>query len=474
MPTIKDIHDEEPSEETNPQKKPKATSSWFNWTIPLLLISIGFCFLVFYPSPEKNQYTSNKKTATKITKASELNSNTTPQNLANKLVQRFFNGTEEDRTAQLSALEKTLIFLQSQNTNTLANKAYNDLKNNNLNSAIKLLISLSSQQETLQSSATMWINIGNIQNLSSSPQALQAYKKASEIDPENMNAWSQQGHVYRQMKQFDRAEKAFKRVQSFANQSTANQALTLANFGLLNISKGNLAEAEDAFNQSLSIYKKIEDDTGIANTSYQLAGLFQRSDRFKKAETYYLNALEIQEKQDNFKALATTHTGLGSLYQAMQMSQKAQKAYETALEISLNNNFDEDTTNLYKNLGSIAEQNGQIEKAQDYYAKASGEEINNRDSNSIADELGKQAIQSRKNRDFIAAEEQHKQAIKIYQENKYLPGTIVQQTNLGFLYRAWGKNDLACLVWRDTLVIAKRSNNNREGRIQALLDSTCQ
>ena len=249
----------------NIKVKTEKKSNWFNWFVPLLLISIGIGFLVLYPTPDPQQTIQPKFNQAKISEPVEIIFNA--PSLSKELVSRYFNGTEEDRNEQTNALEKTLNVLNI-SSNPQAAKALSELKSSNINAAKKSLITLASTQSNLQESSQTWINIGNIQNLSSSRQALQAYKKASDIDPENVNAYSRQGHVYRQLKQFDLAEKAYKRVQSFGNQSTVNQALTLANFGMLNVSKGKLAEAEDAFNESLSIYKRIQDEAGIANLSF--------------------------------------------------------------------------------------------------------------------------------------------------------------------------------------------------------------
>jgi len=116
---------------------------------------------------------------------------------------------------------------------------------------------------------------------------------------------------------------------------------------------------------------------------------------------------------------------------------------------------------------------GDTDKAQEYFAKAQGNDPSASQTNQFADELGKQAIANRKQRNFLVAEEQHKQAIKIYQNNKSIAGTISQQINLGFLYKVWGKPDLSCLVWRDTLMISQRANSTRAGRVQQLVDQNC-
>ncbi|MGK0271654.1 MAG: tetratricopeptide (TPR) repeat protein [Cocleimonas sp.] len=450
--------------------KQKKGSNWFNWFVPLLLISIGVGFLVLYPAPDPQLIDLPKINNVNSTKPVEIVFNA--NSLSNELVSRYFNGTNEDKNAQKVALKRTLDTL-SVSSNPQAKKALLELQSSNINAAKKSLVNLASQQSDLQKSSQTWINIGNIQNLSSSRQALQAYKKASDIDPENITAYSRQGDVYRQLKQLDLAEKAYKRVQSFANQSTANQALTLSNFGLLNVSKGKLVEAEDAFNEALSIYKKIEDSNGVADISFNLANLYKGSERFVRAESHYKTALKNFTERNDFKKVANTHAALGELFQTMQLYIKAQNQYEIALEVNTNNNFEESKPAIYQSLGEVAEENGDTERAKNYFAKAKGIDPDATQDNSVADELGRQAIANRKQRDFLKAEEQHKQAIRIYQNNNSIAGTISQQINLGFLYKVWDKQDLSCLVWRDTLMISERANSPRTSRVQQLVDTSC-
>jgi tetratricopeptide (TPR) repeat protein len=355
-----------------------------------------------------------------------------------------------------------------------ARTALAELKSNNINTAIKALITLSNNQLNLQESAKTWINIGNIQNLTSTKQALLAYKKASDYDSSNSNAWSRQGDIYRQLKQFDNAEIAYKKVQALGNQDIANEAFSLANFGLLNQSKGDLVAAEKAFSQALDIYSKIENDAGIASTSEYLASLYTNSEQFDKAEKFYLKALKIHQSLEHPQNIATAHSALGSLYQTMKLSNKAQTHYEKALEINLNNNFKGNIASLYSNLGILAQQNGKEEKSKEYFEKSLEHNKDIKRSNSTANQYGNLAILNRKQKNYEKAESYHRQAIEIYKYNKHMAGVVSQQINLGFLYKVWQKNDQACNIWRDSLIILKRTSSDRTNRVEQLLKSSCQ
>jgi len=226
-----EVEDEEPKKEKKVKKKVKKpkksgkASIWFNWSVPILLIIGAFSTLVFYPEPDPLTISQTKVVKPKQSTNRIFNA----QALSQELVSGYFNGTDEDRDIQTSALAETLDVLHKSD-NEQESKALAELEKRNFNSAKKLLISFSGAQSNLQKSSQTWINIGNIQNLTSSRQALQAYKKASDIDPDNIGAYTRQVHVHKQLKQFDLAEKAYKRIQSFANRGTANKALNIAKF----------------------------------------------------------------------------------------------------------------------------------------------------------------------------------------------------------------------------------------------------
>ena len=448
-------------------KNNKTKGSWFNWFVPILLVLLAIATLLFYPEPKKSTSSPATIKQSSITKTEFF----VAKNLATQLVTTFFNGSEEDRTEQIHALENTLNHLNSNTSDTTKN-ILDALKNSNINASITALTTLANKQENLRESAKTWVNIGNIQNLTSAEQALQAYQKASEFDSDNSDAWNRQGHIHRHLKQFDLAEKAYKRVQALANQSTSDQALSLSNFGLLNQTKGDFKSAEEAYSEALDIYTKIGNDAGIASTNENLASLYKNWNVFDRAEKHYLIAFDNHEKLNNFQAMATIHTSLGSLYQSMKKTKKAQSHYEKALQIRQENSFNENISELYNILGSVAEQNGQIEKSKHYFEKSLTLKKGKRPI-SAADQFGKLATENRSKKNFLKAESYHKKAIEIYQENNNRNGVISQKINLGFLYKVWNKPEQACNTWKETYSLLSNSDNRIE-RIRALLQTNCQ
>ena len=442
--------------------------SVIDWLVPLLLVLTTIAVLIFYPSPSLKPDTP-KSTSTKTQKPDDSH----PTNeIATTLVYTFFNGSNEERSIQIDALTSTLNHLK---TDTSGNTtiALDALKTSNINKAIQSLISFTHKQDDMREAAKTWVNIGNIQNLTSAEQALQAYKKASELDAENSNAWNRQANIYRRLKLFDKAEDAYKNVQNISGDDVDNTALSLANLGLLNQSKGDLKAAEDAFLQALEIYEKANNNAGIASTCENLASLYTNSKNFENAEDFYLKALKNYQKQNKAENTAKIYTALGSLKQSMKDTEMAQFYYENALEVSINNNFKDNIADLYSNLGILAQQNGMLEKSKEYFEQSLDLNKNIERTIGAADQYGNLAIVNRKKGKFEAAEKFHLKAIDIYAEKKHNNGIVSQKTNLGFLYKAWKKPKKACEVWNSIMSILLETNTDRAERINQLIQATC-
>jgi tetratricopeptide (TPR) repeat protein len=298
-----------------------------------------------------------------------------------------------------------------------------------------------------------------------------AYQKAIELDSTNPEAWSRLGHTHRRLKQFNLAETAYKKARSLGTTGIADKALSLANIGLLNQSKGKLRKAEIAFLNALKIYTEIDNEQGIASTSENLANVYKNLNLLDKAEKHYLSTLAIHTKNNSFQNTATLNTTLADLYQQQKLTGKAQSHYETALRISQENSFKGNFANLYNKLALLAQQNGDVEKSQNYFNKSLNFSNDLKQSVGSADQYGKLAIKNRNLKKYDVAEDYHKKAIAIYQQNNHINGVISQKINLGFLYKIWQKKQLACDIWHDSLTLLKSTKSSRTDRIVKLLQN---
>lgn len=429
---------------------------------------MAFATLILYPTPEP---VKPKPKPIKVVHQ-EFSAN----KIALSLVDHFFNGSEDDEVAEVRALENTINYLNTdtaEDTNTILS----NLQNNNLSPVIQSLTGKANNQKLPQESAKLWVHIGNIQNLTSTKQALQAYIKASTKDPDNSNAWNRQGHIHRQLKHFSKAESAFKKVKALDSQSTTNQASYLLNLAQISQSKGDTKAAEESLLEALEIYTTFEHDKGIISSSENLASIYKKTKKYKQAETHYLIALKIHKKNEQTTDAVAARTALGDLYLIMEKTKEAQTQYEKALEICINNNFEKKLAGLYNTLGSLAEQNGKLDLSKGYFEKALllGTSIDSNTQRTVgtASQLANLATVNRKKKKYENAEKFYLKAIEIYAENNNANGINSQKINLGFLYKVWGKPQKACQVWRGSLSQLHKSRDKRLAQIQQLIRTNC-
>lgn len=392
------------------------------------------------------------------------------QQLSLKYLSKKGTSAEEDR----QALNNTLNNL-SRSDSATDRLALQQLKAGELDEAITTLKAQALDTKAPREAAKHWLDIGNLQNLNSGDDALSAYQKSVTLDPDNINAWNRIGHLERQHKQYDRAEIAYRNVTRLGNNQSQTQALALANFGLLYQTQNKTEEAIDAFAQALKINTTLNNNAGIASNSENLASLYRQLNQWENAEQYYRRALEVYKADKHVAKSIELHAALGSLYQANQQSELALSEYQQALALNVENPDKRFNASLYSSMGILAQQSNELDKAEEYFNQALAlyEEMNN--LRGTADQLSNLATVSRSRRQYEASEVLHLKAIALYEQGKYPQAITTQHTNLGFLYTAWKKNDLACQYWRKSIEgLTGERNGARRARIEAIIERDCQ
>jgi len=392
------------------------------------------------------------------------------QQLSLKYLSKKGTAAEEDR----QALNNTLNNL-SRSDSDVGRLALQQLKAGELDEAISTLKAQALDTKAPRDAAKHWLDIGNLQNLHSDEDALSAYQKSVTLDPDNINAWNRIGHLERQRKQYDRAEIAYRNVTRLGNDQSQTQALALANFGLLYQTQNKTDQAIDAFSQALKINTTLNNAAGIASNSENLASLYRQQSQWESAEQHYRRALEIHKAAKHIAKSIELHAALGSLYQANQQSELALSEYQQALELNTENPDKRFNASLYSSMGILAQQSNELDKAEEYFNQALAlyEEMNN--LRGRADQLNHLATLNRSRRQYEASEALHLQAIALYEQGNYPQAVTTQHTNLGFLYTAWKKNDLACQSWRKSIEgLTSAHDSARKARIEAIIERDCQ
>ncbi len=447
----------------------KSNISWLNKLLIILLIvgivSIAWVFndslrVFFFPEPANPNQANFIKTDSIATLGEQL---------VNKYVSA--NIQTKKRNNILQAVNNSLQHLLQ----TGHHQALQLLQTLELKASIDYLIEAVKQEEKSRDAAKLWIDIGNLQQLQSSQLVFYAYKKASQLDDKNSNAWNRLGHYYRQQKQFSLAENAYSKVLQVSIDATTTQAVALANFGLLYQAQGKLDKAEASYLKALTINAAKKNRSSSASNSENLAIIYKNNNNFELSEKYYLEALEHYKSLKQTNAIASVCASLASLYHHYQHLDKAKEYYQIALKIYQANDNKKKIANAYSNLGILYQQQGSLDKATDFFQKSL--EINQKikQQQGIANQYGNLGVLYRLQKKFTQSESFHLRSLSLYQKLKHSEGVSQQQTNLGFLYQAWGQTGKACQYWQEskqTLVLLH--NKNRIERISQLIEKHCE
>ena len=460
------------------KNREKPGTQWLDWFVPGLLIAIAIGTLIFYPAPRKTEPPQdNLKTTTSNPVQLDRPTKLEVTQTANNLVNTFYNGSQQQSKILSQALAQTLQQL-NQSKEDIPHQALTALTNQNLSHSVDLLKAYANQLLNLNKAAQVWVDIANIQNLTSANQALLAYQKATELDPENLYAWHRQADILKQLYRQEEAKVIDKKIRALANKDVSHKGILLNQQGLQKLAQGQTKSAQALFAEALNIFTTIEDENGIASTNLNLAKLYQKKGMHAKAISSYQYAITIYQQQDDFKKEAESLIALGDFYVSIDDLEKAQATYEKALQVGQNNSMSELLSKLFDKLGKLSQEQGDYLKAEEYFSRSlSANSLPDKDIKqaiATADQYANQAILNRTKGKFKIAENYHQKALEIYAKNRHTSGVISQLTNMGFLYKVWRKPEQACASWKRSLALLKKNNSSRLERIQQLIrDNNC-
>ncbi|MFQ5901654.1 MAG: tetratricopeptide repeat protein [Thermodesulfobacteriota bacterium] len=213
-------------------------------------------------------------------------------------------------------------------------------------------------------------------------EAVEAYKKAIELDPAYFDARNNLGITYQELGMYDKALSEFKEslkinpnhfkahhnlglvynnkgyidkaIQEYriASRINPDYAETHNNLGVAYAAQGRI---EDAVREYM-ITLKLEPDS--AKIHYNIANAYYNQKRLNDAAKEFQAALELEP--DN----AESYYGLGLVYSDLKRYPDALKIFQTALKIK------PDHSESYNNIGNIYLMQGRVEMAIEEYRKA--------------------------------------------------------------------------------------------------------
>jgi transcriptional regulator with PAS, ATPase and Fis domain/Flp pilus assembly protein TadD len=164
------------------------------------------------------------------------------------------------------------------------------------------------------------------------------------------------------------AKKAFEILKNTKENKRVAQVQHI--MGIIYAHLGDLKNAELQFIDTVSTYRRIDDQKGIIDTCNELARIcFIRSD-FHRAIEYINDALDLSEKIKDEKMKAQLLGNLGTIYMIRDEWQQAQKNLLASLELNTKHKEEINTCRCLLSLGYLSVLLREFSKAESYLKKA--------------------------------------------------------------------------------------------------------
>ena len=146
--------------------------------------------------------------------------------------------------------------------------------------------------------AEAYRNLGALAFLDDTQKSLKAYRRATQLDPDNANGWNQLGHLLDRIGKLDEAINAYQTVLRLGQEHKNQEEIAVAygNLGNVYQTRGDLDKAIEYYKKALEIGKELGNKERIAIQYGNLGNVYQTRGDLDKAIEYYNKGLQIDEE----------------------------------------------------------------------------------------------------------------------------------------------------------------------------------
>jgi tetratricopeptide (TPR) repeat protein len=227
--------------------------------------------------------------------------------------------------------------------------------------------------------------------LDNTQEALNAYRRATELDPDNGEGWNQLGHLLQRVGKWQKAKIAYENVLQIGkcSQSIKLIAMSYGNLGMIHKKKGELNEALNMYQNSLNITEKSDDPElkAIASNQYGNIGIvFKEQGKYDEAIGMYKEGekIDISLGKSREKNLALKYANEGIVYYKQEKCLLAIKMQRKSLRLHKKLQNKEGFIINYGNLGNIYQSAGKLDNAIEFFEKSLNFSIEIEDKERIA------------------------------------------------------------------------------------------
>ncbi|MBE8516098.1 tetratricopeptide repeat protein [Amycolatopsis sp. H6(2020)] len=225
------------------------------------------------------------------------------------------------------------------------------------------------------------------------------------------------------------------------NEESGNRAAMATSYhqlGNLAYLRGDYAEAERRYTDSLTILEELGNRDGMARSYHQLGMLAQDRGDYAEAERRYTDSLTINEESGNRAAMATSYHQLGMLAQDRGDYAEAERRYTDSLTILEELGNRDGMARSYHQLGMLAQDRGDYAEAERRYTDSLTilEELGNRDG--MATSYHQLGMLAQDRGDYAEAERRYTDSLTINEESGNRAAIASTHRQLGTLAQARG------------------------------------
>ncbi|HYD64803.1 tetratricopeptide repeat protein [Azospirillum sp.] len=273
-------------------------------------------------------------------------------------------------------------------------------------------------------------HLGALAFLNDTEKALDAYRKAVELDPYNHDGWNRLGHLLFRIGALNDAQQAYERVLSLGDKAGEREVVAKAtgNLGLIYQMRGDLDKAEEFHHKALNLNNEIGQKDGMARQYGNLGLIYRIRGNLAKAEEHHQKALDLNTELGRNEGIASSYSNLGLIYQmrgnlyksdklldkSEELLDKSEELFRKALDLEISLGRKDNIANIYGNLGVTYRLRNDLNKAEEHLHKALNlsREIGRKDG--IANALANIGFLYKEKGDILEAEANWQKALSIF------------------------------------------------------------
>jgi protein O-GlcNAc transferase len=213
--------------------------------------------------------------------------------------------------------------------------------------------------------AALYRQKGALAFLHDTDKAMQAYAKATELDPENATSWNRLGVVQWRTGALDAASRSYQQALELANRQKDYRTIATAmgNLGTIHYARRNLDRARELHENSLRIWVSLGDKSSMAANYCNLGIIYAADGDHRRADAACKMALALNQALNNEKGMARDYHNLGSFYLMRGDLDHAEAMHYRSLALEEKLGRKEDMAADYANLAIIHRRRGDYHQA---------------------------------------------------------------------------------------------------------------